>query len=120
VLKASSAAIITWGDVGTRAARGYAGDEESWPWALTSGRSWQDSSGAGRPSLSSSLGPAARRQQWRSANYARPLSTLVAAKVTIGPGRRNLAGQVRRLVTASWGSGGRAQTDIGPEEPVDW
>jgi hypothetical protein len=76
--------------------------------------------GCGASELVLVAGPADRAQQWRSASYARPPSTLVAAKVTIGPGRRNLAGQVRRLVTASWGSGGRAQTDIGPEEPVDW
>ena len=77
--------------------------------------------GCTAPELVLVAGPADRAKQGQAASYARRPSTLVAAKVLIGPGRQNLSGRVRRLVTvSSRGTGAGAQTDIGADEPVDW
>jgi hypothetical protein len=65
-------------------------------------------------------GPTSRADRSQSATYARLPSTLKAGQVTIGPRRRNIAGVVRRLVTVTWGSGGKGQRDIGPYEAVRW
>ena len=66
------------------------------------------------------VGPVGRAHVGLSASYARRPSTEPTARIVIGPGRRNLAGQVRRLVTASWYRGSGTQTDIGAEQEVDW
>ena len=65
-------------------------------------------------------GPTYQQDRSERATYARRPASLKAGQVTIGPMRRNLAGVVRRLVTATWGSGGKGQRDIGPYEPVSW
>lgn len=65
-------------------------------------------------------GPVDRGRAGLSASYARRPSAAVAAQVTISPRRRNLAGVVRRLVTATSDREAGTQTDIGPDEAVEW